>query len=197
MLGKTHIAVGAATALTLLGTNDVSTITLGTTLAAVGATLADVDTKESKAAKGLANTALIILVALVVAPVFKTIPSDLLNKSTLLSSINLNPIAIAMAVGYGIIGVTSDHRGFTHTIEGTLLISLAMVLIIPRLAPWFIIGYITHPIIDLLNYKPVRLTMFSKKRFALKLCHAGGPVDKVIRILAIVWTVIMLGFRIA
>lgn len=186
MRGKTHLACGCATALTLLGVNNVPTVIAGMTLATIGSIMPDIDIKNSTARKELKSTVFIAGALGVVAPFLsKMIDIDKIN---LTSALHLSKGAIpglGLLILYILLGINSEHRGFTHTIEGLAISSFAVWLITPTFYPWYIAAYVSHIAIDLLNKKKLKLSMLAKRGFCLNLCTATGGVDYLIRAVSI------------
>lgn len=182
MQGKTHLAFGCASALTMLGVNDVPTIVAGMTVASIGAIMSDIDIENSTARKELKSTVFISSVLAMASPLItKTMG---LGNVTLTSLLNLSPKVIpglVLLTLYIIMGLRSEHRGFTHSIEGFGISSFAMWLITPSFYNWYVVAYISHIAIDLLNKKKLRLTMLSKKGFCLNLCTANGATNYLIK----------------
>lgn len=94
--------------------------------------------------------------------------SELVNGNRILFKIGLIAYFILLFVGF-----CSHHRTFTHSILALVLFSLAIALICPCLVKAYIIGYIVHLLLDILNKKPFPLLFPKGKGVCLGLCYAS------------------------
>lgn len=185
MLGNTHAAVGAASGLIVLGglaSHSPVALVTGATLGAIGGLMPDLDSKHAKAV-GLSS---VLYLALQGAA--RNLTSSLAMSTTIAGLIALIVLVV--------IGLKSNHRGFTHSILALALFSTVTCLILGETWKWFAIGYASHLVIDLLNKKGESLLFPLTTKVCLNLCKADGITNKVLGSLATVTTLVVLAGRI-
>ena len=177
MLGKTHAAVGTASALLIMGGavahHPVSLIT-GATLGAIGGLVPDIDL-NSKHAKALRGAD-------------KNLTSSLAMSTTIAGLIALTVLVV--------LGLNSNHRGFTHSILALVLFSTAAYAVVGNSSTWFTIGYASHLVIDLFNKKGESLLFPINVKVCFNLCAADGITNKLLGSLATVASALLLFGRI-
>lgn len=184
MRGKTHAIFGIATALTaLLPTNNIVTIIGGTTAAAFGSIISDIDAEgvDTLAKQELRKAALTIVAYTFIMPVIAKFSKLPYSLGTITLS-KYAPIGFALIALFLIIGFNSKHRHFTHSIEALIMSTAGLELLVPTIAPWYALGFITHTVLDMLNRKKITLSVILNKKFCLNFCDYNGIVDKVINI---------------
>lgn len=201
MTGKTHMAVGLA-ASSLLLQHPKNRMEFGVFLgfAVIGSLMPDVDQKQSTLGHVI-NVVMISLLAGLIAlkfigflpqytefiqsnsflnGVFQAVTEDILalsNAFTIIGSI-LIIISVIAARGTG-------HRHFAHSFLGLMSFSLGIFLLFGwwLLKP-FLIGYISHMLIDLLNHKDEKLFFPLKFGVSFKLVRTGGEFDHTLAFIA-------------
>ena len=175
MTGKTHAAVGAGAALlgaSLLGSD---AVVMSACLGAIGGLLPDVDSKRSKAHQ--------LSVRIVLGSVFGFCLLFGIQKFTsyeVVNSIGIDTIiGIAGFVTALLVGGRAPHRGMTHSFVFAAILSIAVMLVFKSAAFYFIIGYLSHLLIDTLNTKGEQLLWPLPRRFCFGLCKANGLADTV------------------
>lgn len=187
MLGKTHMAAGVATSLILFHPSNLPTLVLGTGVAAFGAVLSDIDVETSKSHKNadkIALAATVVVLLMVAVDFFFHV--GIYNK--LMSNSNLARIVVGglLFIGVCAFGKEQPHRSFMHSILAWAILSLLMFIISPTLMPYFVVSFGSHLVLDLLNYKKVRLLYPMKGGFSLKLCYADGLVNNILLVIGVV-----------
>ena len=181
MMGNTHVATGIATATLIVQPHDVPTLCATIIGGAVGGIICDIEVRSSPECRDALYarliTGAIVIVCLIV---------DWLNGSVLIHSI-LNITNLDLIIGLGFIlfsmikGRFSQHRTFTHSITFLLLMSIGITTISIEIAVPFIIGFVSHILLDLMNKMPVKIFYpFSKKGYCLYWCYASKTANKVI-----------------
>lgn len=89
-------------------------------------------------------------------------------------------------------GIRSAHRTFTHSITAMLLFSLAFWLIYPPIVYSFMIGFLSHVILDLLNKKKITLFYPKDFRFCFGLCYADGIINQLLLYVGILLSVLLI-----
>lgn len=197
MLGKTHIFVGVASALVLTAPDNLSGCLSAIVGGAVGGCISDIDVNSNKNSRDSLYAKLIatglIPLALVV---------DFIFDGGIIEYVkNCNRTSLAMGVilfvALCFIGSKQDHRGFTHSLLAMILFSVSIGMFCnPVLIP-FVIGFISHLVLDSLNKKPIKLFFPIEKGVCFKLCYSNKTADKVCLAVGVVVTVIYLSLSLA
>ena len=88
-------------------------------------------------------------------------------------------VAFAVFVVTSLLAVFSEHRKFSHSLLALILYAVSLCfLCFPLLIP-FVIGYISHILLDLMNKKPVLILWPSEKGFCLNWFYAGETANTV------------------
>ncbi|MBE5911737.1 metal-dependent hydrolase [Pseudobutyrivibrio sp.] len=181
MLSMTHIAVGLASTIAVLSPQTPTELRPVVIGGAVGSIICDIDCKYGKskdAVLGRAVAGVISAVALYI---------DIQNQGKIFfyareTSIALMFLGLAMIFVTGYFARESEHRFFSHSLLAFVLYSVGLYLMCRPLVLPFIIGFVSHLLLDLLNYRPVHLLFPYKNGFSLKLCKAKSKANIVIMI---------------
>lgn len=178
MLGKTHLAIGVASALVLVqpqSLNEIATTIIG---GAVGGVLCDIDVKidiSNKYAQKASLDALYGEIAAVLLTMAILI-ADWLNEGSILYKIirekEIAMIGIIMFVVLTIIGERAKHREKTHSLLFLMMFTIAVGFVNIPIGIAFFFGYASHLLIDLLNKSPEQLFFPLKKGVCFKVCYA-------------------------
>ena len=178
MMGKTHIAIGVASALLVTMPTSRTGVIAAIVGGALGSVMADVDVKidtSNNYARKASMDALYGEIA-AIALSASLLAVDFVAHGGLCASVVGNPtLAIAGAIGLAAliaIGENSEHRDRTHSILFMVLSSVAAVLINMQIGIAFFIGYASHLLIDLLNKREERLFYPLKKGVCFSVCYA-------------------------
>ena len=191
MMSKTHIAIGAATALVGNAPMTPGECAIAVIGGIIGGIVADNDILDNDyqgdalfgqlCAAGI--TALILFIDYVL--------DGGIVKSMLASRVLLITGIIIFAILY-CVGITQPHRGFTHSILAMMLYSLAVGILYRPLMMPFALGYASHLIIDLLNKRGMALLFPLKFKICLNLCYANETANKALMLVGLVISVAML-----
>ncbi|MBC8062673.1 MAG: metal-dependent hydrolase [Clostridiaceae bacterium] len=202
MTGKTHMSVGLA-ASSLLLKHPKSRVEFGIFLgfAVIGALMPDVDQKQSTLGHFINVVMISILIGLIALKVIGIVPqySSYIQNSILLKSLFQAVTAdiLGMSNFFTIIGCVliiiniivariTGHRKFAHSFLGFISFSVGIFLLFGMLVlKPFVIGYISHLAIDLLNYKEEKLFFPSKFGVCLNLVRTGGAIDHALGFCAV------------
>ena len=184
MMNKTHIAIGVASALVATQPQNTGTFLSAILGGTAGASISDIDVPSNSHTLSHTLNSIVdkIITAFIIGAVliFDGITNSGILHSILDSNRPFNVISgiILFAVIY-LFGKTQPHRSFTHSLLGLLLSSIAIYGICPMILPSFIIGFISHLMLDVLNKKPIQFFYPFKKGFCLKLCYADGLINRI------------------
>lgn len=197
MLGKTHMAAGAATALAVLQPTTVSGCICALAGGIVGGWIPDIDMRGRSSSGGAGKDGedgeelaahagerwqilVFVLVAVAICLAVDYFAGDGMCEYV------ANHLGIPMAVAGAVFaatcayGIASAHRTVTHSILGGVALTGSMHFICAPLAPAFALGYASHVVLDLFNKR--RIQLFWPLRFGVKLgvCGSNGAANKVI-----------------
>ena len=193
MQTSTHAAVGVCLGLALTMNRPAEYAMTGVTVAAIGAIISDIDVGES----GKKTTPIIIgglslgLLAMLVIIWERVFPG--LIELWRVSSGLLRSVAGGTIFGAGCLwGMKRPHRSFLHSLLGMVILTGAVYLVLPIAAFYFLVGMISHVILDLMNYRPVQLFYPFKKGVSLRLCYSKSRVSNIILILSVMGIALLL-----
>ncbi len=188
MMGKTHVAMGMATSMMVLNPTSPKLCLFALAGGAVGGVVADIDTvkndykHDALIGQCIAYGTLLICLGI-----------DFFNNYGMCDGfikrnmkINILGIIIYLMLICG--GVESKHRTFTHSLLALCLFSNAVCILFPQIVGSFIIGYLSHLILDITNKKPVPLFYPKGKGICLEWFYAGKIADKIFMVIGIVIT---------
>ena len=172
MMGYTHVIVGAASTLgiaALIGdTTQPETYIVASVAGALGGVSCDIDMKDVRKRPGdsnrkpeitdasrtrLATVGLIIVGALLgVIFQYKYVSNIIvdIHSGQYISVIGAGFFAIFMLLCYFVV---KEHRGFTHSFLFILLSAAGICCVIPQATLFYIVGAVSHLVIDTLNYQ--------------------------------------------
>lgn len=191
MSGKTHMIIGATSSLFFLPTNRISTTIICASFGALGGMILDIDTRKSKGAVlfRTVKKAVELLLALVLIAI-------LLGKEKaffrILDSWNWwNVICLASLFLLYWYGSTTPHRSFTHSIEFVILNTFLLYFLPNLFLCAFLIGELSHIVLDLFNKKDVTLSVLLRIKVSLNLASADGIVDRMLSFLGMIGLIIL------
>lgn len=178
MMGKTHIAVGLASAYAITQPKTTSEFVIATVGGSLGGVMADIDVKIDTSNKYAAKASLDALYGeiLAIAISIGSLAGDFFTGGSILQGIVENmpqcAVGAVMFIVLTVIGELSKHRDRTHSLLALVLFSVSVFLIEPHIGLAFTIGYTSHLIIDLFNKSPIRMLYPLKKGICFKICYA-------------------------
>lgn len=195
MLGKTHLAVGVAASLLFTQPKSLQELVLAVGIGGIGSLIPDIDVDTSGSHKYVNKIivfAVLAAVGIYVAEQFWHIGV----VARILSDSNYTRIAIGTILFIVVcaFGKRQPHRSFMHSILALVILSFSIGLIWIDLVPYFAIGFISHLLTDIFNYKKVRLLYPFKGGIALKLFHAHGLANSIFLLVGSVLTVFQIIF---
>ena len=195
MMGRTHIAVGVATALVVTHPVTAGACVLGVVGGAIGSVIPDIDMKSSTGYRQALHARLAVLCIVVAAFAYDWLTDAGICKY-LYATIGWSRIVgIAAFVLLCFIGSArfghAKHRGFTHSLFALVLFTGSFALALPTAAPAFAVGFSVHILLDLLNRQDVSVFYPMRKGVSFGLCASDGIVDKVLLAVGTVSSVII------
>lgn len=192
MMGKTHYAIGLATALAVIHPQTLNECFVAVIGGSIGGVLADNDTLDHDYhSDALSGQALAFATAAIVLAL------DYFLNAGICSTISGRPmLPIIGMIGFIIlyvVGYFSNHRTFTHSFLTLILYALTSSLIYMPLGISLSVAYLSHLLLDVLNKKKVPLLYPLKFGICLKLCYASKTANKVLMYTGFAATIILLG----
>ena len=180
MMAFTHLTIGLATSIAILQPKQFKDYLPVFAGAAIGSIICDFDCRSEKGMRDalygrIAAFAIFVIAALV----------DLIIKGKMTSYIFENKsnkillFALVVFIGTSLGAVFSEHRKFSHSLLAMILYGVSLCFVCFPLFLPFIIGYISHILLDLTNKKPVLLLWPSEKEFYLKWFYASETANTV------------------
>ena len=181
MTGKTHISVGLASSLLVTQPDTIKEMVLCTGIAFIGSVISDVDVDTSESHRDLVRVISIIAIAACMIAF-----ADYRWGVGIVDALRRHSGAVRLATGIGaflgicIFGMFQPHRSFMHSLPGMALLCGSLWYLYPTMVPYFVVSMASHIIIDMLNYKKVRILYPLKGGIGLDFCLADGLVNNLL-----------------
>lgn len=185
------MAVGVAASLLFTQPKSWEELALAVGIGGIGALIPDIDVDTSGSHK-YANKIIIFAVLAAVGIYAAEKIWNIGITAQILSDTNYIRIAIGtfLFIAVCVFGKQQPHRSFMHSILALSILSLAIGLVWTDLVPYFMIGFASHLITDIFNYKKVRLLYPFSGGLALKLFHANGFANGIFLSIGTILTII-------
>jgi uncharacterized membrane-anchored protein YitT (DUF2179 family)/membrane-bound metal-dependent hydrolase YbcI (DUF457 family) len=156
MSGKTHLAMGVASALVIIRPMTLSDLIVCTGAAIIGSLICDIDIKTSNSRSAF-NTILGIIVILSIIEGYINYRFNFSIMTMILEESNMYRLlsGIAVFIVTCIVCKEFPHRTFTHSALGVLLFSLIVFYIFPDMMMPFAVAMVSHIVLDMMNKKAV------------------------------------------
>lgn len=181
MLGKTHMVIGIATAMSVTKPTTIPDLLLAVGGGALGALISDIDVGTSESHREADKITL--LSAVVVAGVFALdyfFHTEIINRIVQNSGYGRILMGIFMFIGICAFGKEQPHRSFMHSFLALGLLCFAIGLVWEKMVIYFAVGFLSHLATDIFNKKRVRLFYPLKGGVSLGLFHAHGWANTVL-----------------
>ena len=185
MMSRTHLAVGVATALAFGSPHNLETCLISTIGGLIGGITPDIDILDNDytgdallgQVLALGITGLILLIDFI----FKIgICASLFSRNIIFLI-----LGIVLAIILYFVGLAQNHRGFTHSFLALIIYTIPIALIFPPLIKPFMLGFLSHIIIDLFNKRKVKIFFPSKHGICFNLCYANKTGNKALMYIGI------------
>ena len=197
MDGRTHASVGVATGLLLSCTVPIASsyeqLAIGIGASIVGSLFADLDIEQSLGGKSLRKFLSFAVPIVSILFLGKVLGFIDFSKSGIKTE---QILAMLLFVGIGIYARSRPHREFTHSIF-ILYCTTACVYCFmwSYVWPWYLAGYLSHLVIDILNTKGESILWSLPPKFSLRLCKADGITNKVLFFAGIIASIAVIAFK--
>lgn len=181
MTGKTHLSVGTAAAVCVTQPQSLGSLLLCLGTAAIGSVVSDIDVTTSESREQL-NKITLLTILVITALVFAEWKWNLGIRYRFQKESSGYRLAVSFLLFLGVctFGKKQPHRSFMHSLPALVILSSIVYGIFPDLAPYFFVAMLSHMLIDMLNYKNVRILYPLKFGISLDFCHADGLVSKAL-----------------
>ncbi len=186
MMGKTHIAIGIATAYMITQPKTASELVAATVGGSIGGVMADIDVKIDRSNMFAQKASIDALYGeiLAIAISVSALTWEYFFSGQIIQSIlpywQKALVGMLLFIALTIIGKFSKHREKTHSLLALVLFSASVFLVSIQIGIAFTIGYATHLIIDLFNKSPIMLLYPLKKGFCFKICYADQAGNEML-----------------
>lgn len=190
MTGRTHLAIGTATALWVTKPSDIPSFLICIGVAAVGSVISDIDVKTSTSHRQL-NWIMGCAAAIILVAFFAEYKWNIGLLKSFLESGNIMRVVLSFLVFLAVcqFGKHRPHRSFMHSFLGCLILSQIIYFVFPKAAIYFAVAMLSHIALDMLNKKEVGLLYPMRGGFCLKLCSADGIMNRMLFRIGIVGSI--------
>lgn len=183
MMGKTHIAAGVAAStalLTFVPAFSDAPITAALIGGAAGGIFSDVDVESNDYCKDALYARIIAGIIIVLSFLIDWIMHLGVCDYIAFHNYRLEIIGVGCFACICLVGAfVSKHRTFTHSLLAMILTGASLALFCWPLVPFYLAGFISHLILDILNKQEVQILFPLGDGFCLGLCYAKGVVNVV------------------
>jgi len=194
MLGKAHLTIGIASAITVMMPQDLPAALPVIAGAAAGSLICDIDcdgVREKTDSSGWRKVSYIIAAAALAAEYSlgseSSVRANMSERSPYIWCAGIAGLALIFTFA----GISS-HRGFSHSLLALAGETLCLWLVFPAAAQPFAIAFASHLILDVMNMKKVRLFYPSGKGISLGWFYADRLANKVTEIIGALWLILAL-----
>lgn len=181
MNGRTHEAVGVATSMAIMHSAGTKEMVVGCLVALYASTIPDVDLIDNRKGTGIQMVVEVVKQSM--------IPIGISMYYRAEKQLIVAWIVLMIAL------VLQPHRGISHSLDMCAVLSAMFTNMTEyALLPWFLIAYMSHILIDLMNTKSVQILICYKTCFGW--CKSGGVCDWAIGLVASIAILVMVALRI-
>ncbi len=176
MTGRTHCFTAVAAAITILQPSKPTTVLFGASLAFLGGLTPDVDLFQSQLGQKVSKLIIGIFSVIIILSLMKQyLDFDIFAYFSLDELFNSISQGIVLFLLLCSVGLNTKHRSFTHSILGGILFTFCIYLAFPRYYLYFLIGFVSHIVLDFFNKKGLQLFFPLEERVCIPLCKATNP----------------------
>lgn len=182
ILRTTHLSVGITAALAVLQPDNLYECLAVTGIAAVGSVISDIDADQSKVRREadfmLGVGAAILATIMIVQTKFHVDFTKYLSGNQTLSE---RSVAAGVFMILCVIGRMTPHRSFMHSLAAGVIFTMVIYTMFSKQAALaFMIAFLTHILLDLLNCKGIQLFWPVPGHHCFKLCASNGWVNRIL-----------------
>lgn len=178
---RSHVVCANALALAFIRPDSINSLLITLTAATIGSTICDIDVAD-KDNKGYIISysilTIVSLISLLILEIFFHIGINdwILENSSYFKIL----ICFFLLIGVCYYGYLTPHRSFLHSFLGIGIMILLCYISLGNVVIPFMIGIISHIVLDLFNKKGLWLFYPLKKKYSLKICNYNGEVNYIL-----------------
>ena len=189
---RTHIVVANTLSILLTRPDSIGGLVTCIGITTLASTISDIDVSEKKDKTYVLGFTIVSIISLLLLSFL-----ELKYNIGIRNYINDNSSYLRLIVCFilGIItcyiGYLKPHRSFLHSFLGIGILTLLCYISLGGLVKYFIIGIVSHIILDLFNKKGLYLFYPLKNKYSLKLCVYNGKVNNILFIIFSILLIIL------
>lgn len=173
MTGKTHCFASVAAAVTVMQPSRPTTLLVGGALALLGGLTPDVDLVQSKMGQKVSKFIIGIFSILLLLGFLKQYAYiDVFSYVSMDQIFNSIFRGVLLYLLLCSVGLNTKHRSFTHSILGSVLFTFCISLVTPKYYLYFLVGYVSHLLLDVINKKGIQLFFPLEEKVCIPLVKA-------------------------
>ena len=178
---KSHVVCANALALAFIRPDSINSLLITLGAATIGSTICDIDASD-KDNKGYIVSYSIFTIISLITIVFLEYFFHIGINNWILENSSYYKILICffLLIGVCYYGYLMPHRSFLHSFLGIGIMILLCYISLGNVVIPFMIGIVSHIVLDLFNKKGLWLFYPLKKKYSLKLCVYNGEVNYII-----------------
>ena len=178
---KTHVVCANALALAFVRPDSIDSLLITLGLATIGSTICDIDVANKDDRGYVISYSIITIISLIILTLLELFFHIGINDWIIENSSYFRIITcFILLVGACYYGYLMPHRSFLHSFLGISIMILLCYIALGSLATSFVIGIISHIILDLFNKKGLWLFYPLKNKYSLKLCVYNGETNYIL-----------------
>lgn len=186
MSGDVHMTVGAVTAVIVSMPKTIPEFLGAVAVGAVAGLFCDVDSKKSKGSRLLYGVLSTMITALIATCFVSRIFPAISIRNFVNSVKPTQLIGFSGFIFMALLGTKMPHRRVTHSIEYILITTIFVALVDCHLAFMFFISALTHPCLDVLNKRKVKVSLLFRLDIAFAICPSESGIGTLITTLSTV-----------
>lgn len=192
MRTRTHAVVANTLALAALNPSNLKELGICMVMATIGGTVCDLDVRTSESHKKVDILITLTLSLLLIGYYIDYKNNYGISSMIMNSNYYISILGLILFMIICFIGMHKPHRSFLHSLLCLTLFSGILLICFDNIYLPFLIGFISHIVLDIFNKRGVRILYPLKKGFALGLCRYDSKVDDIIFTVSTVLLIILL-----
>lgn len=178
MMSKTHVAVGIACSLAA-APETIEGLSYALMGGAIGSLICDIDRNSENPSRDVKQGWAIAFTVFTVGFLHESYARWQQFKAEYLLSRPLTLICIGLLLILLLFVINSAHRGFSHSLMMMVISAVLIYFINRQTSLFYMIGFLSHLFLDVLNKKPVRI-FYPAKGFCLGWFYVDGLANRIL-----------------
>lgn len=180
MMSMTHISIGVATAILVTNPQTPEGFLTAIIGGAAGGIISDIDVRPNKYCRDALHGRLTVLGIIVVSLFIDWFTESGIVRSFLNPERRFNVVSGLVILGLlMLVGTFQKHRSFTHSFLAMFLTSFGVFCLCKNLMFPFMLGFLSHLALDIMNKKPIRLFFPFQKGVCFNWCYANKTANTI------------------